>query len=92
MDKSNETILSEKPIDENTNIIRTQMFWGAADDSYHTPETISAVTELSMNTLVNWRAQGRGPVFVKSGKLIYYRKKDVVEWFKTFQPSNLQAA
>lgn len=68
------------------------MFWSSGDDSWHSPETISAVTELSNNTLTNWRAQGRGPLFVKDGKLIYYRKCDVVAWFKTFQPSNAQAA
>lgn len=71
---------------------RTAMFWSSNDASWHTPETVAAVAELSQNTLVNWRAQGRGPVFVKSGKLIYYRKVDVVEWFKSFQPSSTQAA
>ena len=77
---------SENPIE------RTKMFWSSNDDSWHSPETIAAVAELSTNTLVNWRSQGRGPQFVKDGKLIYYRKADVVEWFKSFQPSNTQAA
>lgn len=68
------------------------MFWASNDASWHTPETLAAVADLSLNTLVNWRAQGKGPVFVKSGKLIYYRKQDVIRWFESFQPSNSQAA
>lgn len=71
---------------------RTQMFWASNDDSWHTPETICAVTELSPNTLQNWRAQGQGPVFFKSGKLVFYRKKDVLKWFESFQPSQTLAA
>ena len=72
---------------ETNPIERTQMFWASNDDSWHTTETICAVTELSPNTLHNWRAQGQGPVFFKSGKLVFYRKKDVLKWFESFQPS-----
>ena len=68
------------------------MFWASNDASWHTPETLAAVADLSLNTLVNWRAQGKGPAFVKSGKLIYYRKQDVIRWFESFQPSTVQAA
>ena len=71
-------------------IERTSMFWASNDDSWHTADTLAAVADLSTNTLMNWRAQGRGPIFVKSGKLIYYRKKDVIQWFESFQPSNIQ--
>jgi hypothetical protein len=73
-------------------IERAAMFWASNDDSWHSPETIAAVADLSTHTLVNWRAQGRGPQFVKSGKLIYYRKSDVLAWFKSFQPSASQVA
>lgn len=73
-------------------IERAKMFWASNEDSWHSPETVAAVADLSTNTLVNWRAQGRGPQFVKDGKLIYYRKADVIAWFKSFQPSNVQAA
>lgn len=68
------------------------MFWASNEDSWHTTETICAVTDLSPNTLQNWRAEGRGPMFFKSGKLVFYRKKDVIRWFETFQPSQLQVA
>lgn len=68
-------------------IARATMFWASSTESWHTPETVCAVADLALNTLANWRANGRGPQFVKDGKLVYYRKVDVVEWFKTFQPS-----
>lgn len=71
---------------------RIKNFWASPDDSFHSPETICAVTELSSNTLANWRCQGTGPVFFKSGKQVYYQKSDVVAWFKSFQSSIAQAA
>lgn len=77
---------------ETPPIERTKMFWAANEDSWHTPETVCAVTELSPNTLQNWRAQGQGPVFFKSGKLVFYRKKDILNWFQSFQPSQSLAA
>jgi len=81
--------LSENDVEQ---IERTKMFWASGAESWHTPETVAAVADLALSTLTNWRAQGRGPVFVKSGKLIYYRKTDLVAWFKSFQPSSSQAA
>lgn len=77
---------------ETTSIERTQMFWTANDDSWHTTETICAVTELALSTLQNWRAQGQGPIFFKSGKLVFYRKKDILSWLQSFQPSQSLAA
>jgi hypothetical protein len=77
---------------EQEKIDRARMFWSSNDVSWHPPETVAAVTELSTNTLVNWRAMGKGPDFVKSGKLIYYRKCDIIKWFESFAPSNAQAA
>jgi hypothetical protein len=77
---------------ETNPIERTSMFWASNDDSWHTTETVAAVTELSTSTLLNWRAQGQGPIFFKSGKLVFYRKKDIVTWFKSFQPSQSLAA
>lgn len=77
---------------ETSPIERTKMFWASNDDSWHTSETVAAVTELSTQTLMNWRAQGQGPVFFKSGKMVFYRKKDILTWFQSFQPSQSQAA
>jgi hypothetical protein len=77
---------------ETPPIERTKMFWASNDDSWHTTETVCAVTELSLSTLMNWRAQGTGPVFFKSGKLVFYRKKDILTWLNSFQPSQSLAA
>lgn len=77
---------------EPNQIERTSMFWASNDESWHTTETIAAVTELSINTLLNWRSQGVGPVFFKSGRMVFYRKKDIMAWLKTFQPSQPLAA
>lgn len=68
------------------------MFWASNDESWHTTETIAAVTELSVNTLLNWRCQGIGPVYFKSGRMVFYRKKDIIAWLCTFQPSQPLAA
>lgn len=61
-------------------------FWQSPDDSFHTVETISAVTGMSTHTLSNKRCKGGGIKFVKCGHLIYYRKAEVVEWFNSFGP------
>lgn len=61
-------------------------FWQSPDDSYHTTETIAAVTGMSLHTMSNKRSTGGGIKFVKCGHLIYHRKIDVVEWFKSFGP------
>jgi hypothetical protein len=75
-----------------TPVERISMFWASNDDSWHTPETVCAVLELSNNTLMNWRCMGKGPTYHKSGKLVFYRKKNIVNWLESFQPSNFQAA
>ena len=35
---------------------------------------------LSRGTLANWRAEGRGPRYIKSGKQILYRVSDLEAW------------
>jgi hypothetical protein len=35
---------------------------------------------MSTNTLRNWRAQGRGPGYVKLGERILYRMRDIEEY------------
>ena len=75
-----------------TNIERVAMFWASNEDSWHSQDTVAAVTELSPQTLMNWRAQGKGPDFVKSGKLVYYPKRNVIRWFQGFQASRPQVA
>lgn len=74
-------------------VARIQAFWAVTDDdAFFSPPTIMAVLNVSNNTLTNWRVQGEGPTYFKSGKLIFYRKGDITAWLKQFQPSRLQAA
>ena len=39
-------------------------------------------------TLMNWRSAGKGPVFVKYGRRVVYRPKDVERWLdaRTINP------
>ena len=61
---------------------RVQVFWASAGDCYFTAKTVSAVLDVADQTLANWRVSGGGPKFVKRGRILYYRKEDVVAWLK----------
>ena len=76
---------------------RAQVFWTSANDAFFTPKTVSAALDIAEQTLANWRVTGGGPKFVKKGRILYYRKEDVVTWLKDLgQPvastSELQVA
>lgn len=76
---------------------RAHLFWAAAGDCYFTAKTVCAVLDVAEQTLANWRVSGDGPKFVKRGRILYYRKEDVMAWLKGLgQPvastSELQAA
>lgn len=64
---------------------RPTTFWTSPDDSYHTQTTLAKALDLSESCLQNWRCQGGGPSFVKRGKLVYYRKIDVLNWLRSFE-------
>jgi hypothetical protein len=79
------------------NIARVQVFWAADEDTYYTASTVASVLELSEQTLANWRVSGDGPAFVKKGRILYYRKAEVLAWLKGLgspvsSTSQLQAA
>lgn len=45
--------------------------------------TASEAAELlaiDKNTLTNWRSQNKGPQYIKQGRMVRYRKSDVIEW------------
>ncbi|WP_446721314.1 helix-turn-helix transcriptional regulator [Luteococcus sp. H101] len=55
----------------------------------HVPEDAEFLTNwqaasflggLSPNTLTQWRADGKGPRFVKLGSRVAYRKQDLRDW------------
>ena len=40
---------------------------------------------VSAPTLERWRMQGTGPKFVKAGRRVFYRVRDVQAWLQTCQ-------
>lgn len=50
------------------------------DDVILTEIQAADVLRLSSRTLQAWRAQGRGPAYVKAGRAIRYRRRALVEW------------
>lgn len=45
------------------------------------PEDVANILNMSPRTLERWRAQGRGPHFVRlSGRRVRYRNADVQRW------------
>lgn len=43
-------------------------------------EELAEVLEVKTATLATWRAENRGPDYVKLGKSVFYRKQDVLDW------------
>lgn len=50
------------------------------------PTAAAEMLGLSRGTLANWRAEGRGPRYIKSGRQILYRVKDLDAWLNA-QPT-----
>jgi predicted DNA-binding transcriptional regulator AlpA len=55
-------------------------FWGAPDQALFTERTLVALTDLSEAYFQRARWSGDGPKFLKIGRLVRYRKSDVVAW------------
>jgi hypothetical protein len=52
-------------------------------DPLMTPEETSAfLNDVATNTLAVWRCKGFGPPFVRVGRLIRYRKADVLAFLE----------
>lgn len=45
-----------------------------------TADELALVLEITPDTLREWRRLKQGPDFVKAGKNVMYRQKDVLEW------------
>ena len=45
-----------------------------------TPDELSRYLGVPTGTLTNWRYQGRGPAFVRLGRHVRYRGRDIDEW------------
>ena len=60
-------------------------FWTAPDEALFDQKTIAAVRDCSESLCERDRWAGKGPRFVKQGRLVRYRKSDVVEWLNSHQ-------
>jgi len=47
-----------------------------------TPDELAETLDLSVETLREWRRLKQGPDFVKCGKNVMYREKDVQDWLE----------
>jgi excisionase family DNA binding protein len=56
---------------------------GLPESRYYTTEQLSALTEIPVGTLRQWRHHGeRGPRSVRLGRGVRYLKSDVEAWLK----------
>jgi len=56
------------------------------------PIAASPLVGLSVSTLAKLRVTGGGPVFVKAGRKVLYRKQDLVEWLDARRVRNTTEA
>ncbi|MGJ5180399.1 helix-turn-helix transcriptional regulator [Bradyrhizobium oligotrophicum] len=49
-------------------------------DELINPEKVAEALNLRPQTLTAWRTLGKGPIFVKVGKRVFYRKADIEAW------------
>lgn len=50
------------------------------DSPYITMQEAADYLRIPLQTLKNWRSQGRGPQALKLGALVRYRFQDIDEW------------
>lgn len=51
--------------------------------SLMTPDELAVTIKVQKSTLATWRYKKTGPVYVKLGKQIFYRRADVDTWIST---------
>jgi excisionase family DNA binding protein len=47
-----------------------------------TSKQAAAYAKVSVRSLKRWRAEGTGPKFLKAGRQVRYRKRDLDEWME----------
>ena len=50
------------------------------DDYLGTPSEVAPYIHHDDRSLARWRAEGRGPCYIKAGRRILYRKRDLDAW------------
>ena len=49
-------------------------------DKWISAKDLAEVLGLAEQTLASWRVEGKGPVFVKAGRRVFYRPEDIERW------------
>ncbi|MEE1612065.1 helix-turn-helix transcriptional regulator [Microvirga sp. CF3016] len=49
-------------------------------DALLTEAQVAHLLSISTRTLQAWRVRGTGPIFVKAGRSVRYRQRDLVAW------------
>jgi predicted DNA-binding transcriptional regulator AlpA len=62
-------------------------FWSAPDQALFPQTVLVAVTGLSHAHFERARWSGTGPKFVKLGRMVRYRKVDVIDWINQRPPA-----
>ena len=47
---------------------------------------------ISMRTLQAWRVRGGGPIFIRAGRSIRYRRSDLLDWIEANAATSTSAA
>lgn len=63
-------------------------FYSAPNQSLHNQVVVAHVRDCSVATMERDRWAGGGIPFIKIGRLVRYRKSDVLEWLGKHQPQS----
>lgn len=55
-------------------------FWSAAEDTLFDQKSVAAVLRRSQSWCERCRWDGTGPQYLKIGRSVVYRKRDVTDW------------
>ena len=52
------------------------------DQEFLTTDEVAEIIRLKPQTLAKMRLEGRGPCYIKAGRLVIYQKSDVLKWIE----------
>lgn len=73
----------ETPVDLSSAVTQ---FWKAHDEALFPQPVLTAITGLSPAYFERGRWAGYGPKFLKLGRMVRYRKADIVDWINQRPP------